>query len=239
MRIFIFLYLFGFSVSNSLYSQQSNANFSKGDYYKSFDDFIGNQNSDLVNGIKFIDKYKNNTNNNYRFYKSINFFNGFVIYNNQPYFDVEIKYDLLSDNIIIGYNDFTALILNHEMVDRFSIKTKNFVRLPLSDGLKSIYDHGFFEQAYIGKQCSLYKKYKKHKIKKVDNEQVFYIFKDRFFYVLKYKNKYVEINSKKDLLKFIPEYNKEIKYFYRTKKNSYGKSINEFMMNLAIYIDNI
>ena len=104
--------------SSSLFSQN---NSSSENYYNWFDNIIGINNTNLLNGIEFKEEYRTLENNSQYFFSN-QFIPGDLIYNGQPYYDVDMKYDIYEDQLIIRLVDNTgyfAIKLIKELVESF------------------------------------------------------------------------------------------------------------------------
>lgn len=199
--------------------------------YKWFDSIIRQVNLDLNTGSKYLNTL-NTAKNNHQYYLSEAFQLGNVIYNEQPYFDVKLKYDIHFDELIIQLvlkNQYQSLILDKSKIQEFSINNKIFT--PISDKNNTII---FVEELKKG-EIILYKKhYKKEVIKKEGKQQYSHLIDDNY-YVINYRDNLVIIKSKKDLKKLFPNIDKEINKLYRKLKSSKNKD--ETMINFITKIE--
>ncbi len=205
--------------------------------YKTFDALVGQNNTGLFNGTEFTDLYLN-TNGTYRYFKGFDYVKGTVTYEGQYYVDVLLKYDLLEDNLLTQSSDNLSVFnvnLIPQFVDSFSIYNHNFVRLT---GTKlNLPDNSFFEEAFVGKNLELYIKHNKKKKDKPLKGGIQYKFSESNYYVLKNAGKYSIVNSVKDLRKILPQFEDQIKKYYKTYKTLYKSNRNVFMTNLVKYLD--
>lgn len=232
MKDFFYLFfclmfnLYGFTQVNSIKENSKD--------YQVYDSFIAYENSNVFNGLEYVDQYRSLRVENHKFYSSSDYLNGFVVYNNQPYFNVKMKYDLLNDLVVLEFvnKKVANLSLNSSLVSQFVLKNDKFFRLPETEVLMPFYGNGFFKEGYKGIDCALYVKYKKSKMEKLKNNKVYYTFKDHEVFVLFYKKKYYRINSKKDIVAAIPEREKEILSYYKSNKLLYKKGKYQFLVKL-------
>ncbi|MFI1771945.1 hypothetical protein [Thalassobellus citreus] len=208
--------------------------FFKKEYFEVYDSIDLYQNNNVFNGLEYIDNYISLSVENHKFYGSSDFLKGYIIYNDLPHFNVKMKYDLLNDLVILEFVNIkvTNLSLNSSLVSQFVLNNAQFVRLPQIEILRPFYVNGFFQVAYNGPNYTLYVKYKKSKIEKLRNKKVYYTFKSNEVYVLFYKNKYLKINSKKNIIEAIPERETEISNYYKFNKRLYKKSKHQFFVKL-------
>ncbi|MEW4923993.1 hypothetical protein [Algibacter sp. 2305UL17-15] len=213
-------------------------------YYNLFDAFIPYENRDIFNGSEYIDEYpelvtKAKTNN--KFYGSYNFVKGYINYDGQPYFNLEMKYDLLRDLVVLEFvnKKVNYLSLNSTLVNEFEILGAKFVRLENNSVLNSNYRNGFFKEAFNGKAFSFYVKYRKDKRQDLSEKKERYVFNEHQFYFVQHDKKFYRITSKKDILKAFPSYQKEIRLFYRKNPVLRRTSKAQFFTNLFMYLDGI
>lgn len=212
----------------------SQAESSKNTYYTLYDSFNLYENNSIFNGLEYVDEYKSLKVDNHKFYKSYDFIKGFVIYNEQPYYNIKMKYDLLSDLIVLEFvnKKVNNLSLNSNAIGEFVLDKDKFVRLDNDEVLSSFYGNGFFKEVYKSEEYVLYVKYLKNKVEKIYDKKVYYVFTDYEVYVLFYKGRYYKIDSKKDILNAIPKREKEILAYYKVGKRFNKKDKGQFILNL-------
>ncbi|MFI0428197.1 hypothetical protein [Mariniflexile sp. HMF6888] len=216
---------------NSGFSQ---AELSNDTYYTLYDSFNLYENNDIFNGLEYVDEYKSLKVDNHKFYKSYDFIEGFVIYNEQPYYNIKMKYDLLSDLIVLEFvsKKVNNLSLNSSAVSEFILGGDKFVRLDKNEVLNAFYGNGFFKETYKSDEYTLYVKYLKNKVEKIYDKKIYYVFTDDEVYVLFYKGKYYMIDSKKDILNAVPKREKEILAYYKVGKRFSKNDKGQFLLNL-------
>jgi hypothetical protein len=213
--LFLLYFIFLFSVN--LLISQPNSVYENKVYYTALDSFLIEENRNIYNGLEYFDIYRCLDTDNNKFYEDYDFFNGTVIYAGEPFFNLKLKYNLLDDLVILEFvnKKVNYLQLNSSLVESFFIGDSKFVRLPIKASIESFYGNGFFKEIHNEKsEYRLYVKYKKEKHKVIKDSRLFYKFSEKLTYVLRYKNNYFKINSKKDLLKALPNRKKEIQIFY-------------------------
>jgi hypothetical protein len=205
--------------------------------YKTYDAFVGLDNTGLYNGTEFTDLFLN-TDGSYRYFNAFNYTKGSVTYNGQYYVNVLLKYDLLEDNLLTRSDDNLSIFnvkLIPDFVNSFSIYNRNFVRL--TDTNLNLSGNGYFEVAVLGNELQLYIKHTKKKKDRALNSGIQYRFSEADFYLLKSDGKYSIVSSPKDMRKILPQKEEEIRAFYKSYKKLYKSNPNVFMANLVKYID--
>lgn len=191
-------------------------------YYNWFDAQVGVENSGLFNGKEYIDLDRATT-ENYKFFKTPRFVTGSVTYSGQHYYNVDIKYNVWDDLLVIKLpNDGSEVILTpvKAYTTNFTIGDHHFVHVNDSV-VKATNKNGFYELLQDNTYYTFYKKYQKGRSNKVEGDRSYYVYKDsRPIFFLKYNGQFTQVSSKRDLIKIFPQYKKEINSVReRTGKN--------------------
>ena len=228
--LYLFLILF-----QTVYSQSDSFKTEK-TYYLAFDSIVGIENSVLYNGKRYIDRYRS-TKGNHRYYQNFNFTNGNLIYNNQPFFNIPLKYDLQADVLVIkitGDNAFFNLELITEKVSEFWLSNAHFVNISVIDSKEF---NGFAELLYSGDQIILYQKAKKTIRERLKNNGVIHEFNEVNTFIFKFKNYVYKIDSKKSLKKIFPSQSNLINAFYAKYKHTQKTNQEKFYKELIESLD--
>jgi len=203
--------------------------------YKWFDAAIGEENIGLIDGVEYRELY-HSKDDDHKFYASSSYQIGNISYNGQQYFDVEMKYDLHDDEVIIKIPTQTItynIQLLKENIDSFSINGAEFI--PINN--LTNYGNGFYEVIFKSEHLSFYKKNIKTSNKYYSDRSIYYRFKNKDEYLLYFNNEYHKITkSKKSLIKLMPELKKDINSFYKSEnellKINYGLFMKKLMTEL-------
>ncbi len=223
--VFFFFTLSSIAFYGQTYSNQKT-------YYKWFDDVVGVGNTAIYNGIQYKRNY-NTIKNNHEYFLSSDYMSGTVVYSNQPYFDVTLKYDIYNDELIAqlpSFNSYNTILLIQQKVKSFSINDHNFVKLSTENGT------GFYEVLFEGLEVKIYKKYEKTLKKHLDKDFVYDVFKGKETYLLYNNNKYYRIKSKGSILKVLPKHKKSINSFYKNNKDLKKNNYDLFLSELSNYL---
>lgn len=207
-------------------------------FYKWFDATIGLENTGLLNGTAYTEKYRSK-NGNHEFYSSASFQTCDIVYDRQHYFDIPLKYDIHNDEIIAQIPTQTSsytIQLIKEKVYRFSINDSNFIHLQNLTNHKN----GFYEVIFKSSNLAFYKKSIKTSTKYISDRSTFYRFKNTNEYLLRLKNAYHKITkSKKSIIRLFPENKKEITSFYKSENKLLNLNYDLFIKNLMKELDTI
>lgn len=216
--------------------------------YHRFDSIVGKENLGINNGIRYINFYRT-VDKSHSYYFTEQFSLGNLFYDNQSYNDIEIKYDVNSDVLVLKPMDeysYLGIVLSTEKVASFVINTKKFVNINYGNSLPAESMNGYFQEIFIENSFTFYIKHKKTRKKIIDTkslsdgEKVTYDeFTDKNTYFIKYNSTFYNINSKKEVITIFPDKKKEIKEYY--SKNSELESSNkeQFLENLMKYINSL
>ena len=101
------------------------------DYYNWFDEQVGIENTGIFNGIRYKELYRIKD-GKHKFYKSPEYQTANIWYDDQPYYDIPLKYDLFEDQLIISLqtdSGSSIIQLLKEEVTGFQLDNKQFVHL--------------------------------------------------------------------------------------------------------------
>lgn len=197
--------------------------------YKWFDNHLKFGQIGLYNGTENLTKHKI-IDKNHKFYISPDYVNGNLVYNNQLYFGIEMKYDLYEDQLIIRLKkdeNLLSLRLITEKVQSFEIHGKKIIQLK-NEGVF----FGFFEILYKDRDISILKKYKKTRKEYSDEKILYSKFNIANEYFILSKNKDLETASKSNLKKLFPKKTKKINFYYKNKKNLKKIDFDSFLIQL-------
>lgn len=181
-------------------------------YYNWFDTVVSAQNAGLYSGVEYIDTDRA-TPEAHKFYLTPKFVKGDVMFQNQRYFNVEMKYNVYDDRLVVklpNQSSETTLAPIKEYTSGFIIGSHHFV---LMDDPEVIEDRmfGYYELLQENEQFRLLKKFNKSRTTKFDGDRSLYEFKDsKSEYFLYYNGTYHSVNSKRELNRLFPQFKKEI-----------------------------
>jgi len=230
----LFIILFGLLLNTSqIFSQNNNEVLT----YNWFDKNFGKESLDFNNGNGHLN-FDQTINDHHRYYKTDEFKNGNIIYEGQSYFNLDLKYDLFNDQLVIRpyiESPYIQINLLKEKVDSFKIDNEKFINLKqTSTNFKS----GYYEEVIIGNNAVLYIKYNKEKNDVIRGYSVFIDYKSHSDYLLLKDNKFTLINDKTELIKLYPNQKRKINDFFLMNKDLRKTNQVLFMKNLIQYINN-
>ncbi len=241
MPRFIILYLFFFCLgsvfSQEVYRQQINNNIEP-EYYQLFDQIVGIENTEIYNGTEIIELHRITRSKNKYFFKD-SFVPATVIFNGQPYYDIELNYNFYEDFVIIrlknnvGKNPFKPI---QEKVEGFTFGNYHFKNFSSLDSQKL---NGYYQVLEEKDDLTLLKKHKLVRNSNVDKKVLFYEYEPiPSDYFIEKDGKLNGINSKSDWLKLYPNNGSEIRKYFRKNRKLRRFSFDKFTQNLFYFVSN-
>jgi hypothetical protein len=186
--------------------------------YESFDAVIHIQNTGLANGTEYIEQHIVK-NNKHKYLDTPQYQTGTVVYEGQPYFDVDLKYNIYDDLLIVRIpttGGSAAFELHKEKVSSFTIKNSSFISVKKTQNAKP----RFYEVLLDGDHFYLLKKHLKKARKHLDQNFTYFEFeKDSPEYLLSINGDYHNVNSRKSIRKLFPDQEEQIRNFYRSNSS--------------------
>ena len=207
--------------------------------YNWFDKTIGKENLSINNGTIHTN-YDRTLNGQHRYFNSNQFTIGNLNYDNQNYFDVNLKYDIYNDELILkpnGESGYINVNLTKDRVKTFKIHNTQFVNL--NSQLPQDFLKGYYEENLVGKSFVFYIKHYKDKTEILKEHGAYYEYYDKTEFIAFVGNKFEKINSKNEIVKLFPSYKNEINEFYTMYRNLKKEKESKFMENIMTYINNL
>ncbi len=200
-------------------------------YYIWFDKIVGVENTSLFNGLRYLEEFRT-LNNNHKFFSTSQFIKGNLIYDDQNYYDIDMKYDLYKDQVIVnlqGQSGNSIIELNADRIEQFTLNGITFNQVKTNNkDLK-----GFYAILTENNGVICYKRYRKSQKKYIQNKNIYYEFSSFNEYVLNIPSGIYPIKSKSDFIKVFPEYKNEINNFYRKNKKLIDSNYDMFLAQLT------
>jgi hypothetical protein len=233
-NIFLFVFLFSIFHGSGLYGIVPNDSESLSLIIYKQDTLKENQ--ILYNGKLWRNRYYRIREDQFLFSKE--FLSGNLSINGQLFRNLNIRYDIYNDEIMIPSNRGAILQLNKEMVDSFTLnfdnKTYKFTQIR-EDSVRGF--NGYVNVLYKGKNA-LYVKFKKE-IELLAVERKFDMFYQihRIYFV---KDSIVyQVTGKGDLLKILNENKVQIRNYIKKNKLQISKKRPESFIPVIDYYDSI
>ena len=235
--ISILLAVCALATSNFHLSAQETSNST---YLNWFDNKVGIENTTLYKGIVYREAYRT-INEKVKFFNSAQWYDGSVVYSNQEFYNVQLKYDVYADQLILKQLDRLgggALILFKSKISSFQIEDTKFVHIVGASTDSEI--DGFYELLWTDTNIRLLAKHQKRDFVRKDRSAAYYEFvDDKKLYLLELDNNFYRINKKKEITDLFPELKKEVDDFYQKNKRLRSRDVDAFMISLLRNIDQL
>ncbi len=229
------LLIFGSAFSFLVKAQEDESS-----YYTWFDQTIGETNSGVYYGIEYREQYRGDK-EQHKFFLKPNFVAGQVVYRQQPFFAIDLLYDVFDDELLVrhlGINGSPIVQLIKGKVARFEIAGHHFVNLQTPSAQEAP-NSGFFEILFAGRSFTVYKKHVKKILRKSDQESVYYTFKDRQNYYIQYGTDFLKIASARDLATIFPENRKDLQQIQDSHKEFRKSDPEHYLIAVSAALDTI
>lgn len=227
-RLLIFLLII--SISPTLVAQEVK---DPAPVYKWFDGVVSVVNTGLYNGIEYIEEHRT-INEQQKFFKNIYYAPGRVVYDDQPYYNIDMKYNVYDDLLLLRGTGSKPLQLHKSRVQEFSLFGHDFVNIT---GDTTGVVKGYYEILLETEDFTLLKKHKKKDKKFLDRSFTYFEFhEDTPRYAIAYEGNYYPVNTRREVNRIFPEHSREIRRFYRENrtlsKNNYDLFMTELLKKL-------
>jgi len=229
--LILFLLLCSFLTS----AQQTNT---KRESLTFFDDIVGIENTKLYNGNRYYNIYKI-TEDNHNFFFTPEYIKGEVVYDNESFYNIDLKYDALKDVLVSKLDDkksFVNLELIKNKVKSFIINEHKFINVDAFIGNNKALN-GFAELIASNNNYTFLIKRKKEVRERIKGSKIVHLFNEANLYFLYLNGELHKIKSYKSLRKQFPDYEKAIKTYYESNKLLVKNNEYQFMVGLFKRLD--
>ena len=186
----------------------------------------------LYNGSEYI--FNSHGITGHPFFESDHLINSKVEYDGTTYYDIPLAYDLVQDRVFTTDSSMNFNIqLFNERLSSFTMAGHHFVRILPDSGKSKISNAGFYDLLYDGKIKVLAKRIKmaENGFKAEDPMR----FVSYTAYFLWKNNDYLEVDSKKSLIKAFKDQKDLIKKYYRKNGLDYKKNPEQAIVSTTDY----
>ena len=166
----------------------------------------------VLNGRIWHNEYSNTVGD--QFFPEGTFLKGSVFYNGQEFINLDLKYDIASDELILRIDPYPIIIMNKEMVDSFYLFLNNRSYRVINAGNDtSGILRGYVNVLYDG-PSTLYVKYTK-KIMPLAVDGKYDLFQQEHRVYLRKDSEILPVPGKRRLLDLLEDRKKEIRHYIK------------------------
>ncbi|MBG0859960.1 MAG: hypothetical protein IQL11_10675 [Bacteroidales bacterium] len=152
-----------------------------------------------------------------QFFLSNTFLRGSVIINGLRFNNLNIKYDIINDELLLSIESYPIIMMNKEMVDSFSLTFENRIYNMINAGTDtSAVLRGYVNVLYSG-HSALYVKYTKQ-LHPLGVDGRYDLINQVHFVYLKKGNKIIPVTGKRKLLSLLEDKKREIRSFMKSNR---------------------
>lgn len=130
-------------------------------------------------------------------------FNGFL------YTDIPLYYELVRDELLtLGADGYTLIVLNAAQIDHFDLPGSHFVYIVKDSSQSDLYNTGFYEQNYLGRD-GVFSKHIKYKTEPL-TATIKPFFQERNLHFVWHNGNYHLVRRRKDLFRVYNDRRKDI-----------------------------
>lgn len=211
---------------------------SRNSAYELFDETTGIENSALHYGVVYQEEHRS-TKEFSKFFVKPEFTKGSLTFNGQAFSDLDLKYDVHSDEVLMKTQKKLggrAIKLQKKRVAEFNLHGHRFINIDtVIRGIKA--PLGYYEVVIESEHLSFLKKHQKLLSQRLGETLVYDEFETRpSLYLLDYGTTRYEVDQFKDVLKIFPEHEASLKIFFKNLDN--GLSSDQKIEALFTYLHN-
>lgn len=189
----------------------------------------------LLNGRIWMNQYSKVTGT--QFYLTDQYLKGSVFIKGNRYDNLDLRYDVCNDELILKYGTWPVICMNKELVDSFIISFDQSHKIINAGPDKSSVFGGYVNLLYNG-PTSLYVKYTK-KVYPLGDDGYNDLFVDQHYIFLKKDDKIIPVGNKKKLLRLLNDKKKEIRHLLRSQGYRISPGKPETFVPVLEYYDSL
>jgi hypothetical protein len=169
----------------------------------------------LLNGRIWHNQYSKVTGD--QFFLGNIFFKGSVTFDGRKFDNLDLKYDIYNDDLILSIESYPVIMVNKEMVDSFSLVVgKRIIHIINAGSDTSNVVRGYVNVLYNG-PSSLYAKYTK-KIQPLGDDGKYDLFVEEHLVYLRKGTEMVRVDGKRKLFNLLDDKKKEVREYLKSNR---------------------
>ncbi|APS37995.1 MULTISPECIES: hypothetical protein [Salegentibacter] len=214
------------STNFSVFSQEYREEF------KNFDELVNIENTNLLYGKEYVEQHAT-INNKHKFFQTSGFLNGDVVYSGETYYDLDLKYNIFEDLLVVRVkkeNGDVTYQLFKNRINRFRIGGRNFISISPKKNNKI---QGFFEIISESASLKLLKNHRKKLKKILTSDFTYFEFEpEPAQYAVAISEKYFQLESQSEWINVFPEHKEKIESFFSSNRALKESDPDSFMLRL-------
>ena len=190
----------------------------------------------LLNGRIWWNQYTRVTGD--QFFLGNIFFKGSVTFNGRKFENLDMKYDIHNDELILSIESYPVIMMNKEMVDSFDLVLGNRIFHIINAGTDTSNVLRGYVNVLYGGRSSLYVKYTK-KIQPLGDDGRYDLFVQEHLIYLRKGTEIVPVEGKRNLLNLLEDKKKEIRDYIKSSRIKVMKKDPYTFIPVLEYYDSI
>ncbi len=173
-----------------------------------------------------------------QFFLTYTFLKGSVTYNGRRFNNLDLKYDIVNDELILSIEPYQSILMNKEMVDSFSLvyENRNYNIINAGNDTSNVL-RGYVNVLYDG-PSTMYVKYTKKILPLAVDGKYDLFFQENRTYLRK-GTEIVPVTGKKKLLNLLEDKKKEIRYYMKRSRFKFSRKDPNTFIPVLKYYDSI
>lgn len=207
-------------------------------YSQSFSQYYDNNLSPdklLLNGRIWMNQYSKVTGT--QFFLTDKYLKGSVYIKGHKYDNLDLRYDICNDELVLKYETWPVIYMNKELVDSFSLSFDRTHKIINTGINKSGMFSGYVNLLYSG-PTSLYVKYTK-KVYPLGDNGLNDLFVEKHYVFLRKNDRTVLVSNSRKFLKLLNDKKKEVRHFIKSKGYRVSSGKPETFVPILEYYDSL
>ena len=189
----------------------------------------------LYNGTEYTGSYPGTTGHPYFIWDTLQ--QGAVKYDGIYYPQVGLKYDLVSDELVLLGKQNLAISLIPSKIDYFTIGDHLYLNNRQDTATRQPGQARFYEVLYNGSVLLLANRIKK--VERSSRVEDPFIFKPYNYYFIKKGNAFIQVSSVKAFLNIFNEHRENLRQYIRKNNLNFRKDFEASLMQATRYVDQL
>jgi hypothetical protein len=188
------------------------------------------------NGGAYVEPQR--TGETHPFFETDEWQHGSIVFDHEPYENLLLLYDVMSDKLVTETIHGNLMALNSEKINSFTINNHHFVFLKSNETKKGLPRAGFYEVLYDGaaKVFALHTKSRQEEVE-ITDYRIRFDEKHRY-YILK-SGKYYPVKNKRSVLKVFAEQRHSLKSLMKKNGVDFNENREQAIASIARLYDSL
>jgi hypothetical protein len=173
-----------------------------------------------------------------QFFLTNSFLKGSVTFNGRRFNNLDLRYDIINDELILSIESYPLILMNKEMVDSFSLvfENRNYHIINAGNDTSNVLK-GYVNILYDG-PTTMYVKYtKKIQPMAVDGRYDLFVQEHRIY--IRKGTEITPVRGKRKFLDILKDKKKEIRYYMKSNRLKFSRKVPDTFIPVLEFYDSI